>query len=87
MGPRVEGNSISLQEPTIFYPSYALGTPVMLELEAFIDTIQNKAFSVSDAVLGAQVVFILEKAEESILQGEPLSCSGNTHMWMTSSAQ
>jgi len=74
MGPQVEGTTITLQEPAISYPSYEVGAPVMRELEAFIDTIQNKTLPVSDAVLGAQVVLILEKVEESILKsGLPVS--------------
>ena len=68
IGPHIEGTTVTLQEPTISYPSYELGEPVMRELEAFIDTIQNKTLPLSDAVLGAQVVLILEKGEESILK-------------------
>ncbi len=74
MGPHVDGATITMQEPTISYPSYEVGAPVMRELKAFIDTIENKTPPLSDAGLGAQVVLILEKVEESILKnGLPVS--------------
>ena len=81
MGPYIEGTSITSQEPIISYPLYELDTPVMRELEAFIDTIQNKTLPVSDAVLGAQVVLILEKVEESILKSGFPSSSSSIDMY------
>ena len=73
MGPLVSECSITHKIPIISHPSYEAYTPVMSELEAFLDTIKNKTPPLSDSTLGVNVSIILEKAEESILkQGLPI---------------
>jgi UDP-2-acetamido-3-amino-2,3-dideoxy-glucuronate N-acetyltransferase len=68
MGPHVSQSSVIDKVPLISHPPYETETPVMRELEAFLDTIKNKTPPLSDATLGLQVTLILEKAEESILK-------------------
>lgn len=69
MGPRIQGDKVIREEPTISYPEYDTIPPLTAELEAFIKMVRTKESPVSDARLGLQVVTILEKAEESIVAG------------------
>lgn len=66
MGPTIEGNTVTKQEPTVSYPTYDSASPLTLELRTFIDTITTQKPFPTNASHALKVVQIVSDIERKL---------------------
>ncbi|MEX1997768.1 MAG: Gfo/Idh/MocA family oxidoreductase [Candidatus Andersenbacteria bacterium] len=66
MGPQVQAENVTRQEPTISYPHYSSESPLQRELQAFIQSISTHQVPPTSLEQGVTTVRIIAAAEKSI---------------------
>lgn len=66
MGPKVQGQVITWQQPEVTYPKYSGESPLALELKAFLAMVSSKQPPFDSLGQGLQVVEIIEQIEKAI---------------------